>query len=87
MALERIKKEQALLRKEVAHKTIGYIVTAFGIVAGLAWNEAIKSLIDAFFPKPGNGIFIKFFYAIVITLLVVVVTVYLLKLTQDKKEE
>ncbi|MEK9171243.1 MAG: DUF5654 family protein, partial [Patescibacteria group bacterium] len=38
------------LSKQVREKTTGYILAAFGLVAGLAWNDAIKSTIDRFFP-------------------------------------
>ena len=85
MALEDTKEEKIKLRKEVREKTVGYILAAFGLVAGLAWNDAIKSLIDSFFPKPDNGIIIKFVYAVIVTVIIVIVTVYLIKLTQ--KEE
>ena len=71
------------LRKEIKEKTIGYLLAAFGLVAGLAWNEAMKSLID-FFPHTWNGILIKFVYAIFVTVIVVIITVYFVRLT-DKK--
>lgn len=69
-------------KTEIKERTIGYILAAFGFVAGLAWNEAIKSFIDQFFPLARDSIFVKFLYAIVITIIVVIVTVYLVKLTQ-----
>ena len=75
---------QGNLRQEMREKTVGYILTAFGLVAGLAWNEAIKSLIDKFFPISGNSIWIKFLYAIIITFVIVVLSFYLIKIT-DKK--
>jgi len=34
--LQKIKQEGAELKKEVREKTLGYILTAFGLVAGLA---------------------------------------------------
>jgi len=80
-------KEQVSLKKELKERTIGYILAALGLVAGLAWNEAIKSLIDQFFPKSGNSVFIKFIYAFAVTLIVVLVTVYLIKLTGRKEEQ
>lgn len=75
------------LRKEFREKTIGYILAAFGLVAGLAWNEAIKSLIDQVIPKSGGGIFAKFFYAVIVTLIIVVLSWYLLKLTDQKDKK
>mgnify|MGYP001565613436 CR=1 FL=1 len=70
---------------EIREKTVGYILAAFGLVAGLAWNEAIKALIDQFFPSSGNGILIKFIYAVIVTVVVVTITVYLVKLTETRE--
>ena len=41
---KKIKAEQMRIREEVRKKTIGYIVAALGLVAGLAWNDAIKTI-------------------------------------------
>jgi len=60
-------------KEEIKKQTTGYMMAAFGLVAGLAWNDAIKSLIEAFYPFAKNGLFAKFFYAILITLMVVLV--------------
>ncbi len=84
--ISKIKEEQAILRKEIKEKTIGYILAALGLVAGLAWNEAIKSAIDQFFPNLGGGVLIKFLYAIIITIIIVIFTVYLLRLTQKEEK-
>lgn len=62
------------LKREIREKTLTYIVAAFGLVAGLAWNEAIKSLIEYLFPLSQNTLLAKFIYAIVVTLLVVIAT-------------
>ena len=64
---------------EVKNQTMGYIAGAFGLVAGLAWNDAIKSMIEFFFPFSKESIWIKFIYAIVITMVVVILTRYLFK--------
>lgn len=55
------------------------ITTAFGLIAALAWNEAIKALITEFIGK-GNGITGLFIYAIIITLLAIIVTIVIGKL-------
>lgn len=86
MVLKSIRAGQVKLRRELRERTIGYILAAFSFVAGLAWNEAIKSLIDQFFPFSRDSIWIKFVYAIVVTLVIVLVTIYLLKLIEQKEE-
>lgn len=75
------------IKKEIKEKTIGYLLAAFGFVAGLAWNEAVKSLIDQVFPKSSNSVLIKFVYAIIVTIFIVIITAYLLKFSgkSDKK--
>lgn len=65
---------------DIRKQTIGYIVSAFGIVAGLAWNDAIKGFIEYLFPLGTNGLWAKFLYALIVTFVVVLVTAYLLKL-------
>lgn len=74
------------MRTEVRGRTIGYILTALGLVAGLAWNDAIKALIEKFLTS-GNSLIAKFGYAIFITVIVVILSVYLARLlgSEDKK--
>ena len=49
---------------------LGMMSTAFGLVAALAWNEAIKKTIDEFIPK-GQGVLSLFIYAIAVTVIAV----------------
>ena len=68
-------------------KTMTQLATAgFGLVAALAWNETIKGLIERFI-KPGSGLISKLIYALIVTVLAVLVTYYLGRLTQEAKEE
>lgn len=78
--IEKIKKESEDIKNEVKQKTIGYIVAAFGLVAGLAWNDAIKSLIEYVFPLSRDTLLLKFVYAVLITLALVFISIYLVKL-------
>ena len=55
---------------------LGLITTAFAFVAGLAWNDAIQKLI-ATFMDGGNSLPNLFIYAIVVTIIAVIVTVLL----------
>jgi len=83
----KIKKEIIGVREEITNKTVGYIVTALGLVAGLAWNDAIKSAIEHFFPAEQNGLKAKFIYAATITFVVVLISVYVVRLLKrDEKK-
>ncbi len=42
--------KKTLLRGEFKKRVAGYILAGLGLVAGLAWNDAIKALIDSLFP-------------------------------------
>lgn len=89
--IKRLKREQEKVRQEVIQKTLGYVVAAFGLIAGLAWNEAVKSLIEFMFPFDNSSLLAKFAYAVIMTLVVIIVTVYLTRILgaprEKKKEE
>lgn len=55
------------------------ITTAFAFVVGLAWNEAIQKLIEEFYTAGGavTGLLI---YAVIVTIVAVVVTVLLARI-------
>ncbi|MCX6785854.1 MAG: DUF5654 family protein [Candidatus Komeilibacteria bacterium] len=77
--------EKQKLSIEVKEKIIGYILAAFGLVAGLAWNDAIKSLIEKIFPATGSGLIAKFAYAVLITLIIIIISFNLTKLIKKQK--
>jgi len=87
MSIEKIKKESANLKKEFNKKLVSYITAGFGLVAGLAWNEAIKSLIEYFFPLEKNTMLAKFSYAFLITVILVTITIYLTKILIKEEEK
>lgn len=69
-------------------KTISTMaLSGFSLVAALAWNELIKAIIDRYIPK-GSSVVSHLFYAIIVTTLVVMVTIYLGNITKkfDERE-
>lgn len=85
--MDELKNQVNNVKKEVRTKVVGYITAGFGLVAGLAWNDAIKSFIELIFPVQKNTVLIKFLYAAIITVFLVVITFYLVKLFEGKKEQ
>lgn len=75
------------LKKEVRVKAFGYVSAALGLVAGLAWNDAIKAFIEAVFPLTKDTIFVKFMYALLVTLAVVILIKYLDKFINSSNDE
>ncbi len=84
---KQFKEESLRVRQEIREKTVGYIVTALGLVAGLAWNEAIKAIIEYVFPLSQESIWAKLIYAALITLMVVISTLYLVRFLGKKVEK
>jgi len=76
----KLKKLEFAFRK----KTLGYITAAFGLVAALAWRDAIEALLDHLFPLSRNTVIAKLIYAIIMTLILVIVSVYLVRLLKRK---
>ncbi|MDP1709617.1 MAG: DUF5654 family protein [Candidatus Komeilibacteria bacterium] len=75
------------LRLELLEKMSGLIISGLGLVAALAWNEAIQDLfkrIEIFGVK--GSLFAKFGYAFLITVIVVATTYYLSKSVEKLKE-
>jgi len=72
--VQKLKEEGERLQREVRQRTIGYVTAGFGVVAGLAWNDAIGSLIAYIFPLSTSTILAKFVYAIIVTIVVVIVS-------------
>lgn len=74
---KKITQEVKDLRVEVLQKMSDLMTAGLGLVAALAWNEAIKAFFAEFFPAPGNNILALTLYALLITIVVVVITVQL----------
>lgn len=83
-----LKRSAATLKKEFRKNIATYLLAGFGFVAGLAWNDAIKALIDILFPPDETGgLIAKFIYAGVITLFVVFITLVLGRILKTEDEE
>ncbi len=78
--------EEKSVKVEILEKMSDLATAGFGLVAALAWNEAIKTLFEAIFPKAGN-IIAQFVYAAIVTMIVVLVTLRLGKLTDLAKKQ
>ena len=76
------------MKKDVIDKFAALITAAFGLVAALAWNDAIKGL----FKQGGALEFLAtggpWIYAVFVTILAVVMTIWIGKLAEkaEKKE-
>jgi uncharacterized membrane protein len=62
------------MQKEVHDKIAALIAAAFGLVAALVWNSAIQEIFKLDFGLQ-SGLWAMVFYAVVVTIIAVVVTV------------
>lgn len=80
LLMAQAKKTQEKNNKTLKEELLGQMLTlstsGFGLVAALAWNEAIQSFVKNYIEKyfPLGAVWTKFIYAGLITLLAVMVT-------------
>ncbi|MGD9778863.1 MAG: hypothetical protein A4E24_00444 [Methanomethylovorans sp. PtaU1.Bin093] len=75
------------MKQQVINQLAALITAAFGLVAALAWNDAIKSL----FAEGGALYFLASWgiwaYALFVTVLAVVMTIWIGGLAEKSKKE
>ncbi len=73
------------MRDQVVEKLASFITAAFGLVAALAWNQAIQGL----FAEEGPLYFLAtggvWGYAIVVTVIAVIVTIWIGRISEKTK--
>lgn len=68
-------------KRAAREKMVTLILAGFGLVAALAWNDAIQSLFKALFPQ-NQEIIGKFVYAFLVTIIVVIISLQLQKISK-----
>lgn len=71
-------------KKQFYVQTATMVNSAFAIVAALAWNEAIKELITRYVPA-GSSLYSKFIYALILTVIIVLVSMKLTRIINEYK--
>ncbi len=75
------KNEAKEMRKQIVEKVGTLIISAFGLIAALAWNSAIQSAVSQFL-HAGSALEGLIVYALIVTIMAVLVTIYLSRLTE-----
>ena len=76
------------MKKDVVDKLAALITAAFGLVAALAWNDAIKALFKGPCGTQGAGALCSlssggpWVYAIIVTILAVIATIWIGKVAE-----
>ncbi|MBI2330383.1 hypothetical protein HYU94_03255 [Candidatus Daviesbacteria bacterium] len=76
------KKNGYAFHKELIGQLFTLSTSAFGLAAALAWNETIQQIVKDFIEPslPGSGILSRLIYALLVTLLAVIITFQLSRL-------
>ena len=74
------------MKAEILEKMAALLTAAFGLVAALAWNGAIRAIFEAVFGTADN-ITAMLIYAIIVTIIAVVVIIWIARATKKAKGE
>jgi hypothetical protein len=72
------------MKAKFIDKFAALITAAFGLVAALAWNEAIKAIFIVYIPE-AHAITGQILYAIFVTFLAVFATLWIAKVSEKAK--
>lgn len=86
-SLEEVKEKAKKVRDTTREQTMGFITAALSLVAGLAWNDAITSMIKEVFPVGTSNLLAKFVYAGTVTVVVVALSLLVRKILTIQAEE
>jgi len=73
------------LKGEVIEKIAALITAAFGLVAALAWNQAIIAIFKEIFGDNWEGVPQMLTYAIIVTILAVILTIWIGRVAERHK--
>jgi hypothetical protein len=72
------------MKSEVIEKIASLVTAAFGLIAALAWNGAIQAIFKKVFGT-SEGIGSMLTYAIIVTIIAVLVTIWIGKASERAK--
>jgi len=81
---KKITKRVTGLTREVSAQILNLATSSLGLVAALAWNDAVQAIFKEYFPT-GSGVAAKIVYALVVSVLIVIITINLTKLSRIAK--
>ncbi len=79
--------EKNRVERDLRKITVGYIIAAFGFVAGLAWRDVSMALVEYLFPISKDTILAKFLYAILVSIALAFASIYILRFIGKTKKK
>lgn len=84
----RVTSEAKKIKKQFAKSTLQLVTSGFGLVAALAWNQLIQNAVSTYVTPyfgEGSGLVSMAIYALIVTILAVLVTYQLSKFSADNE--
>lgn len=81
--------EEKRLHVEIVRQMLTLATAGFGIVAALAWNSLIQDIINTYVKPyfPEGSVFSLFIYAVIVTIIAVIVTLQLTKVLRQLERD
>ena len=74
------------VRGEVVEKIAALMTAAFGLVAALAWNGAIRAIFSEAFGDP-DELVAMLVYAVLVTIIAVIITIWIAGVSEKAKSQ
>ena len=75
------------MKAETLDKIAALLTAAFGLVAALAWNGAIRAIFEAIFGTADKNTTVMLIYAVVVAIIAVLVTIWIARAVRRAKGE
>ncbi len=81
--------EEKRIHVEIVRQMLTLATAGFGIVAALAWNSLIQDIINTYVKPyfPEGSVFSLFIYAVIVTVIAVIVTLQLTKVLRQLERD
>jgi len=73
------------MKEQIIEKLSSLITAAFGFAAALAWNSAIQAILAEFFAQK-EGVAYMLTYAVIVTVIAVIATIWIGKIAEKVKK-
>jgi uncharacterized BrkB/YihY/UPF0761 family membrane protein len=74
------------MKSEIIEKLAVLVTGAFGLVAALAWNSAVQAIFKEIF-REQSSILAMLIYAVLVTALAVIITIWISKISDKSKKQ
>lgn len=79
------KKEIDETKRAIKEKMLTLVVAAFTLVAALAWNDAVQSLVKVI-SRGNEGLMGKFIYAVMVTAIAAIISLQFSRLSKKERK-